>query len=225
MVNVKCGEIILLSLVFSFVIYAHVCIILATFGTIAILAMGLKLNQICNLLYPKHLKKPSRSAYRSFLKHMGETIYLFSVANLSMGKALFAYIIVNCPINCVIVVAILKDTPNSLIASLISSAYALHQFVCIFMIHILVVNLNAKLHCPVKRVIHLSFHDRKLANFPRMNIKIHNYIMAYNTNKKYGITYASFGLITMSSFVKVNLFLYTLIFAKLTFFVVHSFIR
>ncbi|KAI2804017.1 hypothetical protein BLOT_008158, partial [Blomia tropicalis] len=68
------------------------------------------------------------------------------------------------------------------------------------------VNLNAKLHCPVKRVIHLSFHDRKLANFPRMNIKIHNYIMAYNTNKKYGITYASFGLITMSSFVKLFCF-------------------
>ncbi|KAI2804019.1 hypothetical protein BLOT_008160 [Blomia tropicalis] len=180
---------------------------MANFGTISILAMGIKLNQICKLLFPKRLKRPSRSAYRSFLKHMNETMYLFSVANLSLGKALFAYIIVNCPINCVIVVAILNGSINSIISLFITSIYALHQFICIFIIHIFIVNLNSKLYKPVKRVIHLSLYDRKLTKFSRIKMKIHNYIITFHTKKKYGITYASFGLITMPSFFKF-IFLY-----------------
>ncbi|KAI2799942.1 hypothetical protein BLOT_012153 [Blomia tropicalis] len=173
------GKIMLLSLDISILIFIHVCVIMAYLGTISTIAMAIKLNQIRNLLYRKHLKMPSRRTYQSFLKHMSDTMIIFSVANLSLGKALFTYIIVNCPINCVVIVAILNGVPNSL-----------------------VVNLNAKIHRPVKRIIHLSICDRKLANFSRTKIKIHNYIMAFNTKKKYGITYASFGLMTMFSFVK-----------------------
>ena len=101
-------------------------------------------------------------------------------------------------------VAILNGAPNSLISLLVCSVYAFHQFLGIFILHILVVNTNGKLFRPVKRIIHLSLHDRKLAKFSRTKMKIHNYIMAFHTKKKYGISYASFGLITMASFVKVN---------------------
>ena len=145
-----------------------------------------------------------------FLKEISISIYVFYVSNSSFGKALIAYMIVNCPINCVTVVAILNGVPNSFLALFISTTYVLHQFLCFIIIHILVVGLNGKLYKPVKRIIHLSLFDRKLAKFSRTKMKIHNYIMAFNTKKKYGITYGSIGLISMSSFAKVNCLLYTL---------------
>ncbi|KAI2799943.1 hypothetical protein BLOT_012154 [Blomia tropicalis] len=43
-----------------------------------------------------------------------------------------------------------------------------------------------------------------IAKISRLKLKIHNYNVAFHTKKKYGITYASFGLITMSSFFKIS---------------------
>ncbi|KAI2804024.1 hypothetical protein BLOT_008165, partial [Blomia tropicalis] len=134
---------------FMFLIYAHMCIIMATFGTTSIITMVIKLKQIRSLLYPKHSKMPSKKCIPIVLK-----------------------------------------------------TYKFNNFVGIFIIHILIANVNEKLHCPVKRIIHLSVCDRKLAKFTRMKMKIHNYILAFHTKKKYGITYMSFGLISMFSFGK-----------------------
>ena len=203
MFNLICGKVLILGIDFTLLIYAHVCILMSAFGTTTIIAMAIKWKQIQNLLYPKHLKMPSRRSYNLFLKHTSVTLYLFSVANSSFGKAMFSYLVVNCPINCVIVVAILIGVPNSPINLIIFSIYALQQFVCIFIIHIFIVNVNEKLHSPVKRVIHLSICDRKLAKFSRTKMKICNYIMAFHTKKRYGVTYMSFGLISVSSFGKV----------------------
>ena len=183
------------------------CILMATFGTISIITMVIKLKQIRSLLYPRHLKMPSKSAYRLFLQHISVTMYYFSVANSSFGKAMFAFMVVNCPMNCVVVVAILNGVPKSDFSLFLISIFALQQFVGIFIIHILIANVNEKLHCPVKRTIHLSVCDRKLAKFTRIKMKIHNYILAFHTKKKYGITYMSFGLISMFSFGKVKCFL------------------
>ena len=63
-----CGKVSILSTEFVISIYAHVCIIMAAFGTVMIIAMSIKLNQIKNLLYPKNLRMPSQSAYKIVFK-------------------------------------------------------------------------------------------------------------------------------------------------------------
>ncbi|KAI2811551.1 hypothetical protein BLOT_002729 [Blomia tropicalis] len=145
---------------------------------------------------------PTKFEYQTFLKLINQTMIIFHVGNYSLGKALFVYMIVNGPISCMLIAALLNNNINSNISVIFSSLYAFHQFLGIFGIHVLVVTLNANLHRPVKRMIHLFVHDRKLTKISNLKLKIHNYNVAFHTKKKYGITYASFGLITMSSFFK-----------------------
>ena len=175
-------------------------------GVTAAISMYIKLNQIRHLLYSnsKYSRMPTKFVYYKFLKLISETMANFRVGNYSLGMGLFAYMIVNGPISCVFMAALLNSKMNSMVSFTFNLIYAIHQLVGIFGVHVLIVTLNANLHRPVKRTIHLSIHDRKLAKMSRLKLKIHNYNAAFHTKKKYGISYASFGLITMSSFLKVS---------------------
>ena len=205
-INLICGELSLLILGLTLIVHAHACILVVVYGVTSITVMRIKLNQIRKLLYSKHkyCKMPTNIEYQTFLKLINQAMNTFHVGNYSLGRALFVYVIVNGPISCMFMAALLNNNINSNISFIFSSLYAFHQFLGIFGIHVLVVTLNANLHRPVKRMIHLFVYDRKLKKISNLKLKIHNYNVAFHTKKKYGITYASFGLITMQSFFKVN---------------------
>ena len=201
-----CGELSLFTFNLTIIIYAHACLLIVVFGVASLVAMNIKLNQIRQLLYSKykHTKMPTRIEYQTFLKLINQSMQIFHVGNYSLGMTLFVYVIVNGPISCLLMAALLNNNTKFNISFTFVLLYAFHQLLGIFGIHVLVVTLNKNLHRPVKRMIHLSIHDRKLTKISRLKMKIHNYNVAFHTKKKYGITYASFGLITMSSFFKVS---------------------
>ncbi|KAI2799945.1 hypothetical protein BLOT_012156 [Blomia tropicalis] len=145
---------------------------------------------------------PTIIEYQTFLKLISETIANFRVGNYSLGRALFAFMVVNGPISCMLMASLLNNNFDSMVFFTFNLIFAIQQLPCLFGVHVLIVTLNANLHRPVKRMIHLSIHDRKLAKMSTLKLKIHNYNAAFHTKKKYGISYASFGLITMSSFLK-----------------------
>ncbi|KAI2797979.1 hypothetical protein BLOT_013890 [Blomia tropicalis] len=115
--------------------------------------------------------------------------------------------VINSPISCVLLIVLLNNQNISIIAKFFILPFVFHQVNCIFGIHVFVADANSKIHSPVKRMIHLYINDRKFTNLNELKFKVHNYIMAFHTKKKYGITYGWIGLITMSSFVKF-IFLY-----------------
>ena len=81
--------------------------------------------------------------------------------------------------------------------------FAAQQFICIFGIHILVANLNKKIHRPSKQIIHLNLHDQFLRskNNILIKLKLNSFIIVFHTRKKYGVTYGkNLGLITLKTF-------------------------
>ncbi|KAI2804968.1 hypothetical protein BLOT_003957 [Blomia tropicalis] len=203
-VNLICGELSLFFFNLTCIIYGRACLLMFIFGVISTAGMYIKLNQIRQLLYSNHKysRMPTIIEYQTFLTLISETIANFRVGNYSLGRALFAFMIVNGPISCMLMAALLNNNFDSMVFFTFNLIYAIQQLPCLFGVHVLIVTLNANLHRPVKRMIHLSIHDRKLVKMSRLKLKIHNYNVAFHTKKKYGISYASFGLITMSSFLK-----------------------
>ena len=184
--NIIRGEISLCILFITVIIYAHACILLATFGLITTLIIILYLKQIQRLLFPrkKYSEMPSQLTYKSFLKHIIHIMQLFPIGNYTFGKAFFVYMVINCPINCVLIIILLNNQIDSIITIFFILMFVLHQLNCIFGFHIFVANANSKIHSPIKRMIYLYFHDRKFSSFTRLKLKVHNYIMAFHTKKK-----------------------------------------
>ena len=63
---------------------------------------------------------------------------------------------------------------------------------------------TSRIHKCAKILMHIYAHGQ---NVLPLNVKLtaSNYIAKFNAKKKYGISYAGFGLISFASFSKVNI--------------------
>ena len=204
--NLLQGEFWLIINTINIIIYCHACILVANLGTICTRMLYTKFNQLFHLLHKpsKMFKRNMIISYKLFIHSFIYELRLMAIWNTSFSNALLVFLIINSPLNGSFVVIILKSGINSTV-SILLLMFVIQQFICIFGIHILVASLNEIIHQPVKRMIYLFIHDRKIEKKIRLKLIIHNYICAFHTKKRYGVTYGSFGLISMFSFAKVTL--------------------
>lgn len=190
-------------------IYAHVCIIIATLAMLNVFLVFTKLSQnsrVINLPVPI-LKFRPYFFYNLFWKENVATVQHIVKLNLLLSRALTVYILVNSPIKGMLTaIMLVMKQPNSSTVNLFTTPIILHQWFCTFGIHMILAALNEYLHRPSRRMLNLVAVDSRLNNNLRLKIKITNYISAFHVQpeKRYGITYWNGSLITMNTFIQVS---------------------
>lgn len=208
MINIIRAELSYLLLIQSLCIYSHSCCLLSIICVSSIKAFMVKYKQMVSMFDDtkwnnRRRRPPLVIQYGRFLRINVRMLESIIEGNHFTGDSVFVYSVINFPLNCVFVIAIMSGVIETMYVFFIA-VFALSQITCIFFIHLLIVSMNKSIHKPIKRVIHQSIYDRRLWKFSILKLKIHNYIVAFNTNKKYGYTYGSFGLVSMLSFSKVS---------------------
>src|SRR5699024_5644833 len=108
----------------------------------------------------------------------------------------------NCPLNGLLVSLIILGRIPQLKMFFVGPV-SVEEFIFIFGIHLLIANVNKKIHRPCKQFIGLSLEHGHSWSFPdrlRLSILIETFI----TRRRYGFTYHTFGRISLLAFVKVS---------------------
>jgi len=118
-----------------------------------------------------------------------------------LSSFLVAFLVVHAPFNCVVVCSLALEHMSPF-GMFIMLAWALYEFFCILGIHLMLAKLNERIHRPVKlfmRYVRYCKHSKA----GQMLRKAH-FIEAFHTRRKYGVTYMTFGRVSMSAYVKVR---------------------
>lgn len=201
--------------------YAHVCILMATLGIVIGQLFILKLGQLRRMLFPRSTKQAlfgrfSLYRYSSFLRENTACLTFITSVNRLFSRALTAYILVNCPLNAMLMtVLLMTPTTRHSQASLsveiqfFTVVSMLQQWLCTFAVHLQEAALNERLHRPSRRALHLVATlggDRWAEKHGRLavKLKVAQYIAAFHvpSTARYGITYWNGSLITMMSFAE-----------------------
>ena len=121
----------------------------------------------------------------------------------SYFEAFTAFIFVNIPVNCYIIIYILSERGGFILEFFLIMIF-LQQTLVIFVFHLIIVICNQHFQqpsiCFINLLIRISGFIGK--NF-KILLKLSNYGQAFHAKNKYGFTYAKLELITMQEFVKV----------------------
>lgn len=151
-----------------------------------------------------------------------KTLLYMLVNNRHMGTLFFVFLIVNFPVNCYFLLQ-MKNSTNVLVQIIILLLFIEQVFV-IFGIHGLIASLNSQFSKNLKYFVCELTTNNGLKL--KSNLKINLFVQTFQTRKKYGFTYAKFGLISMLAFTKVKLFNRKLSFSNINFFyLVHDALR
>lgn len=195
----------LLLLDFCLYLFAHSHILLATLWIVALKVFAIKLE---NLGRPPSLRQLGSITYflNRFRVQLTTTLLAILSANRLFAKVLLVFMLVNCPLNGLLVCSLIVGQIAPL-KMIFVGPVALEGFVFIFGIHLLTASVNKKIHQPSKQFVRLSLHNKycKL----KLRLRLHHFIEAFHTRRKYGFTYHSVGLISMFTFVKASLSLFT----------------
>lgn len=211
--NLTATQLFVLLRLTSLTCYAHACILMATLGVVIAQLIILKLSQLRRmLLTPRQFFRHFRWVhYAAFLRRNNACLLFIASVNCLFSRALSAYLLVNCPLNCVLMAVLLfLPRPPSTEVKFFTIVFMIQQWVCTVAIHLQEAALNERLHRPSRRMLYLVAEDRLLLlnreNNLQLKVKIANYIAAFHVKQKYGITYFTGSLITMMSFAEVNFF-------------------
>lgn len=145
--------------------------------------------------------------YTAFLRENVHVLALIIKANDIYGRALFLFLLVNCPLNCALVALLLLGEQPFPVQFFIF-IFVLQQFIAILAIHLLVAKLNDRIHLPVRRIMHLATNDERIVDGSGCSLnfryRIAAYIEAFYVEycRQYGIRYWKFSIITIVTFCK-----------------------
>src|SRR5699024_3378222 len=81
---------------------------------------------------------------------------------------------------------------------------ALYQTGFVFGFHLVAALYTNRIHKCCARLCQISAREKGLQRMLGPQLKLANYIQKFHANKRYGITYMGYGLVTFRSFFKVN---------------------
>ncbi|KAH9403649.1 hypothetical protein TYRP_014834 [Tyrophagus putrescentiae] len=209
-------------------LFAHAHILLATLWIVCLKMISIKLKLLCKL--PTRWNCFTGPEMRHFLTNfkvdLTRTLLLVFSANRFFSSVLVFFLAINCPLNGILVsLLILNRIP--LLKACFVGPVALEEFIFIFGIHLLIANVNKKIHRPAVAVLHRIFMEKarqmastteatnKMTPQSSTHFKISLLIQAFAfTRKRYGFTYANFGRISLMAFVR-----YLLLYSQLLMFV------
>ncbi|KAH9406315.1 hypothetical protein TYRP_013926 [Tyrophagus putrescentiae] len=132
-------------------------------------------------------------------------VILVSKANKYVARAFMPLLAVNCPSNALLTITLLTSQAGrlDLVVQLLTIMVLFEQFLCIFLVHSLLANLNDRLKSIAKKFIPLMYSQKGKGN---RKTRLLNYLFLskFHTSKAYGFTYYKFGRISSFNFVKAS---------------------
>ncbi|KAH7638169.1 hypothetical protein DERF_012127 [Dermatophagoides farinae] len=212
---------------FFIYIYGHVHLLLAVCALSMLFIFYIKVWQtqrLLNLCWSLIVSQNGRKKFILIMPFICKQMLRFQcyqTNNLQMIKqswiyfvAFTAFIFVNIPVNCYIIIYILSERGDFILKFFLIMIF-LQQTLVIFVFHLIIVICNQHFQqpsiCFINLLIRISGFIGK--NF-KILLKLSNYGQAFHAKNKYGFTYAKLELITMQEFVK-----YTLLYSQFLMFI------
>ena len=126
--------------------------------------------------------------------------------NRLYGTAIAVFLLLQCPLNGLLAVALLSSDSESrrrstLSGDLLALAYTVLslQWLFIFIIHFFCIKVSKQLHSPAKRMLRLFVRSRGVYRVTE-RLKMVAYFEQFHTKNVFTVTYGRFGKITYESF-------------------------
>ena len=135
-----------------------------------------------------------------------QTLLLIFQFNSLYSQLLFLFMGAQLPINTYLITRLMLSQFN-IQTSVIFINFISLQYICILFFHILSAMYCHRIHSCSNRLFHINANSLNKRDKGKLSasFKIDLYIAKFNTNKKYGISYGPFGLMTFNTFAKVTL--------------------
>ena len=176
-------------------------------------AFRLLMKQLAGLLVVAASENKNKSspkvqnscARANFRQQYTRVVILVSKANKYVARAFMPLLAVNCPSNALLTITLLTSQAGrlDLVVQLLTIMVLFEQFLCIFLVHSLLANLNDRLKSIAKKFIPLMYSQKGKGN---RKTRLLNYLFLskFHTSKAYGFTYYKFGRISSFNFVKAS---------------------
>ncbi|KAI2798204.1 hypothetical protein BLOT_013322 [Blomia tropicalis] len=148
-------------------------------------------------------KRCFKPKFLLFIREYIHTLRMLMNANGLYGITYSTYLMVHNPLNCLLMSALLLND-LSLYVKLFIIAFAAHQFMANLGIHLMMAVVNNKFSKSCKAFIGTWMkQSQKMVSINiRTRIKVDCFVFAFNTKKKYGLTYYKIALISLLSYSK-----------------------
>lgn len=177
--------------------YANLHMIFGTVGAAFTVLAFLQFRQINRLLAGNHC---TLSRFTLFTRRHTELLHLIFAYNGFFGKLLFAFMALNFPTNTFFTIGLLTGQFSPLTSAVFFNL-AVIQYLALVFFHILSAMYSNRIHKCRSRIFHYNATCGRLNLIEQLKLIV--YLEKFNAKEKYGITYASLGMVSFESFFKV----------------------
>ncbi len=187
--------------------YSHQLSICFSTSLTLIIMVYIKIKQSFTVLgqLSRQCRKFTTKSYTFFRTSYFDALTFFLQTNRAYGHLYLACFLAHCPVNIIINIWLFNGQVTN---SFFVIVFNVHEFLFLFGIHLMLSRCTMHIH-QVRDWFHLAtLRQPDLYT----QIKVSNDIAVINSKNRCGFTYGSFGLISLSAFVK-----YLIIYSKLLF--------
>lgn len=150
----------------------------------------------------KTIRSNIRIGLRGYFSRHTKSLCTTNEINEIIGRFLLSTLAIHTPINAYLVMSLINKRHNSSHALFIAiNIY--YQCVLIFGLHLIAMLYSTKIHGSSKSLLQINAHLKPGTISVNLRLRLLHYISKIHTKQKYGITYGTFGLVTLVSFGKV----------------------
>lgn len=159
--------------------------------------------QYCEQLVNSSRKFNLKTAMLNFINIHHETLQFVFSLNKLLGNSLLYFIMANIPFNTTVLMDVFLGQYGTVIC-IIFGSFAIVQLTMIVFIHLLGAFYAKRIHRPIKGLMSLYVRTNHFPN-QRLRLRVSLYIQSLWTKKTYGISYGTYGFITLFAFAKVRI--------------------
>lgn len=192
----------------TFNIIYHILFITLTLGTMLMLVITIKFNQMENYARKFLLTSSTFSSHKfaTFTCHNNLSLKFFADVNRIYGKSIFAYMIVNMPLSSLLLMMLLlgKFKGKGVVKACVI-VLVIVQFSTIILISFFWAFLSQKLYQLVKRFIRISV-CQKLQKTISLTVlmRVATYIEFFHSKNRFALCYGKVGKVTFASCGRVK---------------------
>lgn len=197
--------------VINFNIVYGILIVTLMLAILLLLVINIKFNQMDEYAKKSLMLSSTFSGHKFalFAYHNNLSLKLLRDGNLTFGKSIFAYMIVNMPLSSLLLMMLLLGKLNSkkVVVKALIIFFVSAEFGSIVIISLICAILSQKLHRPVKRFFRLIFKPAQSSQKVALTIqmRVAAYIEFFHTENRFALSYGRMGKITFGSCGKVRL--------------------
>lgn len=180
---------------------ADTLILMGILGIIMQMVAYIKLEQLIQYV---HQLKVTTFRWRHFAFFNGQidlSLTFLADSNRFYGTAIAVFLLLQCPLNVLLAVALLARGTAERTSAWLTVAYIVFslQWIFIFVIHFFCITVCEKLHLPAKPLMRLFVRSKGVHRVCE-RLKMVAYLEQFYTSNVFTVTYGGFGKISYSSF-------------------------